>query len=205
MPRSLKPDEIERICSNVRETLKAGTLCQRRDAVAILLGLSGLRIGEVCQLNRNDLTRDEDGQHWIKVRTLKGGRRRAVPIEKNLAHQLRALRHRGSAAPLLQVEGGGRLNERNVRRSWHQLRVAARVAPARFHDLRHTAAMAAWEQSGHNLFVVSTLLGHRKIENTRVYLATAGAMKNAVIAFAVPAVRSALSPHEDDTTSRQDE
>ncbi len=192
MPRSLKTDEIERICQNVRTILDTGTLTARRDACGVLLGLSGLRIQEVCNANRNDLRQDTDGQHWLKIRTLKGGVKREIPIETNLVAQLRALRHRGPSAPLLQAENGSRVDQRNLRRSWQRIRTEAQVAPARFHDLRRTCATQAWESSGKNLFVVQTLLGHRRLENTRIYLVDTGDIQKAVITFGLSLPRSAL-------------
>lgn len=205
--RSLRTDELEKLTNHARHLLQTGTKHQRRDVLAVLLGLSGLRIQEVCNLNRNDLREDSEGRYWLRVRTLKGGRRRDVPIEPSLADQLRSLRHRKSSGPMLEVDSGRRLSTRNLRRSWHAIRVAASIDPARFHDLRHTAAMAAWEQSGHNLFVVSTLLGHAKIENTRIYLATAGALTKAVIPLNLPPVRAATQLGQttltDDTDGSQ--
>lgn len=192
--RALTQPELERLTAHVRQILNSGTPTHRRDALAVLLGLSGLRISEVCNLNRNDLRTSDDGDEWLRVRTLKGGRKRLVPVEQRLADQLRNLRHRKPSGPMLEVESGGRINARNLRRSWHRIREAAGIDPARFHDLRHTCAIAAWEASGHNLFVVSTILGHAKIENTRIYLARAGMVRSSVIPFDVPAVRSALKP-----------
>lgn len=200
MSRSLTHEEIQKVCHVVRQALQSGSKTERRDACGVLLGLSGLRIEEVCRLNRNDLSTDGDGQNWINVRTLKGGMRRRIPVEPNLAAQLRNLHQRLSAGPLLQCDHGGRLDQRHLRRSWHKLRETAGVAPARFHDLRHTCATAAWHQSGRNLFVVQTILGHRSLNNTRIYLTHTGDLQKAVISFAVPMHRSELKRGENDPT-----
>ena len=194
MPRSLSTQEISKVLTHARTTLHTGSFGQKRDVLAVTLGLLGLRIGEIVQLNRTDLRTGTDGRHFLHVRTLKGGLQRLVPIADGLFDHLRAVRTYSHAKPLLQVNGGGRTNTRNLRRSWDKMRELIGLDHARFHDLRHTAAMQAWEKSGHNLFVVSALLGHRKIENTRHYLATVGAIEKAVIEFDLGPVRTASQP-----------
>ena len=57
---------------------------------------------------------------------------------------------------------------RDIRRVWTAVRYAAGLSDVRLHDLRHTHASFG-VGTGHSLYIVGKLLGHRRAETTRRY------------------------------------
>ncbi len=140
--------------------IECGSWTRARDALAMALGLHGLRVGEVCRALRADLFVAGCRLH---VATLKGGRPRDVPLHESLVSAL--LEWRGAAAHhpwLLYTRPGGQMQrshlERAARRFTHQVLSES----VRFHSLRHTFAMRLYAES-HDLFLVQRLLDEKVI------------------------------------------
>jgi integrase/recombinase XerC len=140
-------------------------------AIMELLYATGIRVGELCAL---DL--DEVDRHRRVVRVFgKGRKERSVPygvpagdaLESWLAVRAQLVRD-GSGAALFLGARGGRIDQRTVRRVVHA-RIGAVDAPDLSpHGLRHTAATHLLE-GGADLRSVQELLGHASLATTQVY------------------------------------
>lgn len=142
-------------------------------AVLELLYATGVRVGELCGLDVDDV----DGDRRV-VRVLgKGRKERTVPFgqpaERALAAWLRAGRPRlatpTSGPALLLGTRGGRLDQRAVRTLVHRRIAEVPGAPdIGPHGLRHSAATHLLE-GGADLRSVQELLGHASLATTQRY------------------------------------
>lgn len=171
MPGPLPLELVPKLADFLRRKLRIRRSWQEeRDAASCLLGLSGLRISEVTGTKVTDIrSRDKA----IRVRTIKGGRDRTIPVDdETWASLQRQQMHAASLKTpwLFHTRTGRRLDNRNLRRRWSQYvdRVIGRHY--RFHDLRHTAAQWSYEKSGRDMITVQRVLGHAKLTNTALYL-----------------------------------
>lgn len=145
----------------------------RDHLVVELLYATGIRVGELCALDVDDV---DQGRRVLRVLG-KGGRERTVPygvpaeraLRQWLAHGRPALRVKVSGAALLLGARGGRLDPRAARRTVHETVAAAPGAPDLGpHGLRHSAATHLVE-GGADLRVVQELLGHATLSTTQLY------------------------------------
>lgn len=170
-------EQVPQLATFLRDLLTRRPRWQvERDAASCLLGLNGLRIHEVTGIKVNDL---RPQTRAIRVHTLKGGRNRTIPIDPDLWASLQRLAHHAANTEhgktsdwLFHTRTGRRLDDRNLRRRWHQFARQALGRRWRFHDLRHTAALWLYEETGHELFTVQRVLGHTRLENTALYIRT---------------------------------
>lgn len=141
-PRFLDVDELRDLAA------AAG----RDRALVMLLGTTGLRIGEACALEVGDV---DVKRGRLRVRRSKTGVPRDVPIPKSVLALLE-VKDRGRREPLFRSPRGSRVNPDNWR-----ARVWTTIAPEgmRIHDLRHTAASLAIA-SGADVKAVQRMLGH---------------------------------------------
>lgn len=127
-----------------------------------LAGRCGLRRGEICQVNVDDLR--EDAGPMLVVHG-KGGRDRVIPIPSDVAFRIRerAANHTGG-----WVFGGAIAGHTSAR--WVGDQVAA-VLPTGWgcHTLRHRFATRTYAEC-HDILVVQYLLGHAKPETTMLYV-----------------------------------
>ncbi|WP_245930479.1 tyrosine recombinase XerC [Allonocardiopsis opalescens] len=145
----------------------------RRRAVVELLYATGVRVGELCGLDVDDV----DGERRT-VRVLgKGGRERVVPFGGPAADALRRWLDDGrgelvgprSGAALFLGARGGRLGPSTARRDVHALLAAVGgVVDTGPHGLRHSAATHLLE-GGADLRSVQELLGHSALSSTQIY------------------------------------
>ena len=146
----------------------------RRDlALLELLYATGIRVGELCGLDLDDL----DHERRV-VRVLgKGRKERAVPYGAPAADALRSWVDRGRRALVTESSGpalfvgvrGGRLDQRAARRIVHERLAAVDGAPDLGpHGLRHTAATHLLE-GGADLRSVQEILGHASLGTTQIY------------------------------------
>jgi integrase/recombinase XerD len=152
-----------------------------------LLAVTGIRVGEVINLDRDDLDLDEG---VLIVRQGKFGKSRELVLHPSTVTALRdyaALRDRTRPWTWTRAwfisSSGARLNYKNVHYRFHQLTQAAGLGPRsatcrpRIHDLRHTFAVTTllgWYRSGVDvqarLPLLSTYLGHVDPGDTYWYL-----------------------------------
>jgi len=162
-------DELHRLLNVSGETLKD----LRDRAILTMLFSTGLRVSELCSLDRTiDLTRDE-----FSIRG-KGGKVRIVFLSKTAKKALKAyLDARTDTDEALFVSLSKNVThsdtrritprsvERIVKHRAIQAGISARVTP---HTIRHSFATDLLE-NGADLRAVQALLGHAHIATTQIY------------------------------------
>jgi integrase len=160
-----------------------------RMVFALLYGL-GLRVGEVCRLQRQDV--DLDHQVLV-IRKTKFGKSRLVPFGPRMGREISDYLQHAEAccgafppeSPLFSFDRDKRRHiwPTTITRIFHdlaaqlKLTIPAGVAPPHLHCLRHSFAVAAllrWYRAGIDpmtrLLDLSTFLGHVSPSSTAVYL-----------------------------------
>lgn len=142
-------------------------------AILELLYATGIRVGELCGLDVDDVDR---GRRVVRVFG-KGRKERTVPYglpaDTALGHWLERARPRlvapGAGAALFLGARGARIDQRAVRTMVHRRLVEVPGAPDLGpHGLRHTAATHLLE-GGADLRTVQELLGHASLATTQIY------------------------------------
>ncbi|WP_203712931.1 tyrosine recombinase XerC [Asanoa siamensis] len=149
----------------------APTLLRDR-AVLELLYATGIRVSELCGLDRADV---DAGRRVVRVLG-KGGKERSVPFgqpaQEALEDWLRlgrsSLAGPGSADALFLGARGGRLQPTVVRRLVSAYARAAGLPHTTPHGLRHSAATHLLD-GGADLRAVQELLGHASLATTQIY------------------------------------
>ena len=150
-----------------------GPIGLRDVAILELLYATGIRVGELCGLDIDDVDR-----HRRVVRVFgKGRKERTVPFglpcDRALETWLSAGRPHlvapGAGAALFLGARGGRIDQRAVRAMVHRRIAEVPGAPDLGpHGLRHTAATHLLE-GGADLRTVQELLGHASLATTQIY------------------------------------
>ena len=173
LPKPLPPDvDIE-----IQRRLSASTNIYHKGAM--LLRLTGMRLGELSSLSFNPIWRDDSNKTYIKVPVGKMHNERLVPIDENtikliesiqkgsLPHLKRFSKDPENGRLLLGAKGGSALH--NVYRFFKlitaDLRGHGSIHP---HRLRHTFATVLMN-AGLNPIVIMTLLGHKDLRMTYRY------------------------------------
>jgi integrase len=139
--------------------------------VALVLGLTGLRWGELCALRVRDVVQvpvpafrvSRSASDGHAVRSTKSGRSRTVPLVPEVAAIVRDwAAAKDAEAFLFTSPEGARLHQTNWRRvtQWSKHRQGRRV-----HDLRHTAA-TLWLGVGVDAKTCQQWLGHESMTLT---------------------------------------
>jgi site-specific recombinase XerD len=162
LPRVLSSGEI----GSLLDRPAASAIDQRDLAALELLYAAGLRVSELCGLDRGDVD--------LRARTVtvlgKGGKERRVPIHELATRVLREWLEGGRAEMAGPPEAvfvnrrGARLGPRDVRRILDR----RAVSPTHPHALRHTYATHLLD-GGADLRVVQELLGHASLATTQIY------------------------------------
>ena len=162
LPRVLSEGEIGALLD--RPT--ASAIDQRDKAALELLYAAGLRVSELCGLDRRGVD-----LHGRTVTVLgKGGKERRVPIHERAAFALGEwlaegrTRMPGPADAVFVNQRAARLGPRDVRRILDRLA----LSPTHPHALRHTFATHLLD-GGADLRVVQELLGHSSLATTQIY------------------------------------
>jgi integrase/recombinase XerC len=153
---------------------------EQRDPLALrdrliveLLYATGIRVGELCGLDIDDV---DTGHRLLRVLG-KGNKQRTVPfgepaqdaLQAWLADGRPALATAESGPALLLGARGRRLDQRQARTVVHQTVAAVDGAPdIGPHGLRHSAATHLLE-GGADLRIVQELLGHSTLATTQLY------------------------------------
>ncbi|RYZ95572.1 MAG: tyrosine recombinase [Proteobacteria bacterium] len=175
LPKTISHDAIAALLASPDLTQDEGI---RDKAMLELLYASGLRVSELANIKRGDLSLD---QSWLKVFG-KGSKERRVPVGESALAWLKKYSQEayprmnlGFACEMLFI-GGSPAKPRALNRQeiWkivktHAARAkipgAAAISP---HSLRHSFATHLLE-GGMNLRSVQTLLGHADISTTEIY------------------------------------
>ncbi len=173
LPPALGHDDVRQLLDAAAEhALTDGAVGARDLAVIELLYATGIRVGELCSLDVDDLDRRRR-----VVRVLGKGRKErtvpyGVPAERALADWLAArgeLAVSGSGPALFLGVRGRRIDQRAVRTLVHARLAEVPGAPDLGpHGLRHTAATHLLE-GGADLRSVQELLGHASLATTQIY------------------------------------
>ena len=162
LPRVLSEGEIGALLDR-----PAVSAVDQRDRAALeLLYAAGLRVSELCGLDR----RGVDLQGRTVTVLGKGGKERRVPIHDRATAALREwlgdgrMRMPGPAEAVFVNQRGARLGPRDVRRILDRLA----LSPTHPHALRHTFATHLLD-GGADLRVVQELLGHASLATTQIY------------------------------------
>jgi site-specific recombinase XerD len=170
LPKVLRLDEAAALLDTAADSDDPQELRDR--AVLELLYASGLRVGELCGLDVDDL---DDGRRTVRVLG-KGARERTVPmgipaanaIEDWLRRGRPALVGAGSGPALFLGARGGRLHPTIVRRVLHERLARGELTDLTPHGLRHSAATHLLE-GGADLRSVQEILGHSSLATTQLY------------------------------------
>jgi integrase/recombinase XerC len=174
LPPALRVDEARALLEAAAVHADDGSPLGSRDvAILELLYATGIRVGELCGLDVDDV----DHERRV-VRVLgKGRKERSVPFGRPAEQALEA--YVRSGRPALAVAGAGaalflgargkRIDQRAVRTLVHTRLVDVPGAPDLGpHGLRHTAATHLLE-GGADLRTVQELLGHASLATTQIY------------------------------------
>jgi integrase/recombinase XerC len=174
LPAALRVDEARTLLEAATGRADDGSPLGVRDAAVLeLLYATGIRVGELCGLDVDDV----DFERRV-VRVLgKGRKERTVPFglpaQRALVRWLeggrRELMAPGAAAALFLGARGRRIDQRAVRTLVHDRLADVPGAPDLGpHGLRHTAATHLLE-GGADLRSVQELLGHASLATTQIY------------------------------------
>lgn len=139
---------------------------QRNKALIMLLYATGLRVSELCALDKNDLGRDA-------VRVIgKGSKERIVPVAQKAIDAVRKYlnRRKDQEKALFITSRKKRIDRQNI---WQIIKSVAKevgiqknISP---HTLRHSFATHLLENQA-DLRVIQELLGHSDIATTEKYM-----------------------------------
>lgn len=174
LPGVLRRDEADALLDVASLAADDESPVGLRDLAALeLLYASGIRVGELCGLDVDDVDRSRR-----VVRVLgKGAKERTVPVgqpalravDRWLADGRPALSTPTSGPALFLGARGRRVDPRTVRRAVHALLAHVPGAPDLGpHGLRHSAATHLLE-GGADLRSVQELLGHATLATTQIY------------------------------------
>ena len=166
-PKHLTVPEVQRLLSLPDATTSTG----RRDrAILMLLYNTGLRVGELCALSREDVHLPAEGWGALQV-VGKGRRLHRLPINRPAANALLAyLADREDDEPALFLNRNGtRFSVRGIALLVNRyLRAAGITDRSGPHLLRHTFATHAL-RARPNIRAVQELLGHAWVTTTQRY------------------------------------
>ncbi|HEV2755913.1 MAG TPA: tyrosine recombinase XerC, partial [Actinomycetota bacterium] len=173
LPKVLKAPDAAALCDLPPGDDPVG---QRDRAILELLYGSGLRVGELCSLDVDDV---DTGAGRLRV-TGKGRKQRQVPVSRPATTAVDTY-VRGGRADLLRPETpadarhalflnarGRRLGPRSVRSMLARYLSAEGAAPVGPHALRHSFATHLLD-GGADLRAVQELLGHESLATTQIY------------------------------------
>lgn len=147
-------------------------------AIVELLYATGIRVGELCGLDIDDV---DTSRRVVRVFG-KGRKERSVPYGVPAGEALDGWQRQGrpvlakpdSGPALFLGARGGRIDQRAVRRLVHEMVTSIEGAPELSpHGLRHTAATHLLE-GGADLRSVQELLGHASLATTQIYTHVSG-------------------------------
>ena len=170
LPEVLRVDEA----LDLVESVDGDSPLELRDRLTLeLLYASGIRVGELCGLDLDDV----DPQRRVLRVMGKGRKQRSAPyggpaqraLDRWLGVGRPALARQGSGPALLLGARGARVDQRAVRSLVHRRLAQVPGAPDLGpHGLRHTAATHLLE-GGADLRSVQELLGHATLASTQIY------------------------------------
>lgn len=168
---------VPRLETAIAAEFELGTWSRRRDALAVALGLHGLRVGEVRRALREDLYVAGGTLH---VASFKRGYARAIPLHSSLVSALLEWRGDTCHSWLLHTRPGNQVHRTQFERAAQRMIFQVVGERLKFHALRHTFAMRLFAET-RDLFLVKQLLGHHSVKSTEVYAASLARVPDACL------------------------
>jgi integrase/recombinase XerC len=174
LPAVLRQDEAHELVEAAARLADDGSPVGVRDVAMLeLLYATGIRVGELCGLDIDDIDFDRNVVRVLgkgrKERTVPFGHPAAAALQRWLQLGRPALRRDGVGAAVFVGARGGRIDQRVVRDVVHRriadVPGAPDLAP---HGLRHSAATHLLE-GGADLRTVQEMLGHSSMATTQIY------------------------------------
>lgn len=167
-PSFLSSDEVTKLITTIRKTPNcSATMKARNMAIVSMLYASGIRIAELCAINRDDLYGNEFTVFG------KGQKSRVCFIDDRTKEYLsKYLRMRTDTESALFTDGinGGRLKVKTLQGLFRRLNAKSVVQkPIHAHTLRHSYATNLL-RNGCHIYTLSRLMGHSNIATTQAYL-----------------------------------
>ncbi len=159
-PRILTKMEYRALRDAAREDL-------RISAIIELMLQTGIRIGEVANLETEDFKGEE-----LFIRPFESHNSRSVPLNKAAQQSVKKyldIRPESKSKALFITKTGRPLLTRNIRTAIDRYFRIAGIENAKVNDLRHTF-IAHHLESGTSPLVVSQLVGHKRLSTTEKYL-----------------------------------
>jgi integrase/recombinase XerC len=169
-PRALTRSELNRLTRAAEQDALTGTHQGKRNlAIVQALRYTGVRVGELVALTREDLEISER-KGSLTVRSGKGGKFREVPLNVEVRRALSDyLEVRPDiASDRVFIGQRGPLTADGVRKLVAKYAARADLQDVTPHVLRHSFGKGALD-AGVNLVTVATLLGHERLETTAIY------------------------------------
>ncbi|MBA4406574.1 hypothetical protein C0389_04810 [bacterium] len=158
LPKYLTQDELKRFFDVIPSP--------RDKALFALIYHYGLRVEEATMIALDNL---DLKNHRIRIHRLKNGVGGEKPLWKHTAKLLRTyLRGRVDTTNYLFTGREGPLKKRQIQNLFNEYAKKAEVKGRSIHCLRHSIAVHLLE-AGRGIEYVADHLGHRNIQNTRVY------------------------------------
>ena len=156
LPKYLSNDTILKTINEIDRTKELGL---RDYALILFLYATGVRVSEVLQIKKNDIT-----ENWVKILYSKGSKQRIVPIAKSAIEAInKYLENRKYKSEYIFLNyKGNHLSRISV------FKITQKYFGVSPHTFRHSYATALI-LGGADLMVVSELLGHSNIETTQIY------------------------------------
>jgi integrase/recombinase XerD len=158
LPKYLTQDELKRFFAAIASP--------RDRALFGLIYHYGLRVGEALMLTVSDVNFKN---HRLTIRRSKNGLGGEKPLWRDSARLLRRyIQDRRDVGPYLFTGRKGPLQKRQVQKLFNDYAKAAGIKERSVHALRHSMAVHLLE-AGRNIEYVAEHLGHKNIQNTRIY------------------------------------
>ncbi len=179
LPAVLDQDEARELIEAAAKLADDGSAVGLRDVAMLeLLYATGIRVGELCGLDMDDVDFERNVVRVLgkgrKERTVPFGHPAAKALRRWLAEGRPELRREGVGAAMFVGSRGGRIDQRVVRTLVHRRIADVPGAPdIGPHGLRHSAATHLLE-GGADLRTVQELLGHASMATTQIYTHVSG-------------------------------
>src|SRR5713226_9012392 len=171
LPRYLTQEEVKRFFSVISPP--------RDRALFALIYHYGLRVEEATLLTLESV--DLKNLH-IRLQRLKNGVSSQKPLWRHNAKLLRSyLRVRQDAGHYLFTGRQGPLKKRQIQTLFTEYAKKARIKGRSIHSLRHSIAVHLLE-AGQGIEYVADHLGHKNIQNTRIYAQITTSLRQEVFA-----------------------
>jgi len=167
IPKVLNDDQVEKLLSSIKPTSFTKI---RNTAIITTFVYSGLRVGELINLKISDVDIKEG---WIRVRKGKSGQR-DLPLPLKLETFLTswAIKRPKNSRFYFTTHKGTKLFASYIRKMVKDYGKKAGLEDIHPHLLRHTYATQMLAREDINIDNLKSLLGHKALSSTEVYLHT---------------------------------